>query len=50
MLSRGVDVVVGTPGRLLDLIDRGTLSLAGIKFVGGPCGRCPLRVYLGDAL
>jgi superfamily II DNA/RNA helicase len=30
-LSRGVDVVVGTPGRLLDLVDRGTLDLGHIK-------------------
>jgi superfamily II DNA/RNA helicase len=30
-LSRGVDVVVGTPGRLLDLADRGALDLGHIK-------------------
>jgi superfamily II DNA/RNA helicase len=30
-LSRGVDVVVGTPGRLLDLVDRGALDLGHIK-------------------
>jgi superfamily II DNA/RNA helicase len=30
-LSRGVDVVVGTPGRLLDLVDRAALDLAHIK-------------------
>jgi ATP-dependent RNA helicase DeaD len=28
-----VDIAVGTPGRLVDLIDRGTLSLAGIEVV-----------------
>lgn len=30
-LSRGVDVVVGTPGRLLDLVERGALDLGHIK-------------------
>ena len=30
-LSRGVDVVVGTPGRLLDLANRGALDLSHIK-------------------
>jgi superfamily II DNA/RNA helicase len=31
MLSRGVEVVVGTPGRLLDLVDRDALDLGHIK-------------------
>ncbi|MDQ3307044.1 MAG: DEAD/DEAH box helicase, partial [Actinomycetota bacterium] len=30
-LARGVDVVVGTPGRLLDLANRGTLNLSHVK-------------------
>ncbi len=30
-LRRGVDIVVGTPGRLLDLADRGTLDLSHIS-------------------
>jgi superfamily II DNA/RNA helicase len=30
-LKKGVDIVVGTPGRLLDLADRGVLDLAHIK-------------------
>ena len=30
-LARGVEVVVGTPGRLLDLADRGALDLSHIK-------------------
>ena len=30
-LTRGVDVVVATPGRLLDLIDRGALDLADLE-------------------
>lgn len=30
-LARGVDVVVATPGRLLDLLGRGALDLAGIE-------------------
>ncbi|WP_460525081.1 DEAD/DEAH box helicase [Flindersiella endophytica] len=32
-LKSGVDVVVGTPGRLLDLADRGTLNLAHVKIL-----------------
>ncbi len=30
-LRRGVDVVVGTPGRLLDLLRRGALDLSGLR-------------------
>ena len=30
-LVRGVEVVVGTPGRLLDLVDRGALDLSHVK-------------------
>ncbi|KAI9091101.1 P-loop containing nucleoside triphosphate hydrolase protein [Phlyctochytrium arcticum] len=29
----GVDVVVGTPGRLIDHIDRGNLKLGGLRFI-----------------
>ncbi|MCX7618282.1 DEAD/DEAH box helicase [Tepidiforma sp.] len=32
-LERGVQVVVGTPGRVIDHIKRGTLSLAAVRFV-----------------
>ena len=32
-LKRGVHVVVGTPGRVSDHLERGTLSLAGIKLL-----------------
>jgi ATP-dependent RNA helicase DeaD len=32
-LRRGCDVVVGTPGRLIDLIERGALDLSGIRTV-----------------
>ncbi len=32
-LSRGVDIVVGTPGRVLDHIRRGTLKLDQVKFL-----------------
>ncbi|GAB7038967.1 DEAD/DEAH box helicase [Catenuloplanes niger JCM 9533] len=32
-LARGVDVVVGTPGRVLDHIDRGTLQLGDVRTV-----------------
>lgn len=32
-LDRGVDVAVGTPGRIIDLIDRGTLRLADVHFL-----------------
>ncbi len=33
MLKRGVDVVVGTPGRLLDLLDRKVLDISQVRFV-----------------
>lgn len=32
-LERGVQIVVGTPGRVLDHLDRGTLSFARVNFV-----------------
>lgn len=32
MYSQGVDVVVGTPGRVKDHIERGTLKLHKLKF------------------
>ncbi|WP_292519613.1 DEAD/DEAH box helicase [Methanoculleus sp.] len=32
-LQRGVQIVVGTPGRVLDHLDRGTLSFAGVHLV-----------------
>src|SRR5688500_11468014 len=32
-LERGVDVVVGTPGRVVDHINRGTLNLSGLRTV-----------------
>ncbi|MCK9277871.1 MAG: DEAD/DEAH box helicase [Methanoculleus sp.] len=32
-LQRGAQIVVGTPGRVLDHLDRGTLSFAGVKLV-----------------
>ncbi len=32
-LKRGVDIVVGTPGRLLDLIQQNALDLSGIQFL-----------------
>ncbi|HAE23675.1 MAG TPA: hypothetical protein DCG47_15360, partial [Spirochaetaceae bacterium] len=32
-LSRGVDLVVGTPGRVLDHLDRGTLDLSGLEWL-----------------
>src|SRR5580692_8057423 len=32
-LKRGAHVIVGTPGRVMDHMDRGSLSLAGIRFV-----------------
>ena len=31
-LKRGVDIVVGTPGRVMDLMQRGNLDLRGIEF------------------
>jgi superfamily II DNA/RNA helicase len=32
-LDRGVDVLIATPGRLLDLFDRGSVLLTGVKIV-----------------
>ncbi len=32
-LNKGVDIVVGTPGRLLDLIQRGVLDLSNVRTV-----------------
>jgi ATP-dependent RNA helicase DeaD len=32
-LQRGVDIVVGTPGRILDHLGRGTLDLSAISFI-----------------
>ncbi|HOX30766.1 MAG TPA: DEAD/DEAH box helicase [Spirochaetales bacterium] len=32
-LRAGVDVVVGTPGRVIDHLDRGTLDLSGLEFL-----------------
>ncbi|KAL2458288.1 DEAD-box ATP-dependent RNA helicase 53 [Forsythia ovata] len=31
-LDRGVDIIVGTPGRVIDLIKRGALNLSEVKF------------------
>jgi len=33
LLSRGVDVVAGTPGRVIDLMKRGALDLSELQFV-----------------
>ncbi|ERM97148.1 hypothetical protein AMTRI_Chr04g185450 [Amborella trichopoda] len=33
VLSFGTDIVVGTPGRIIDLIERGALDLSEVKFV-----------------
>jgi len=32
-VERGVDILVGTPGRLLDMIDRGKVSLSRVKYL-----------------
>jgi ATP-dependent RNA helicase DeaD len=32
-LKRGTHVIVGTPGRVMDHLDRGTLTLKGVRFV-----------------
>ena len=33
ILSRGVDIVIGTPGRLKDLVERGSLRLEGVSML-----------------
>lgn len=33
LLRRGLDVLVGTPGRVIDLLDEGCLSLAGVRYI-----------------
>eukprot|EP01018_Ginkgo_biloba_P031426 Gb_10087 [translate_table: standard] len=33
VLNNGVDVVVGTPGRIIDLLQRGALNLGDVRFV-----------------
>ena len=33
MINRGANVIVGTPGRIIDLLERGTLRLDKIKYV-----------------
>lgn len=32
-LQRGVDIVIGTPGRMLDLIRKGVLDLSGVRYL-----------------
>jgi ATP-dependent RNA helicase DDX21 len=32
-LKRGVDIVIGTPGRVIDMLDRNCLKLADVKYV-----------------
>ncbi len=32
-LQQGVDIAIATPGRLIDLLDRGEVSMAAVKFV-----------------
>lgn len=41
-LRRGADVVVGTPGRIIDLIERGSLSLDAVRVV---CDSVCYRVH-----
>eukprot|EP00262_Sarcandra_glabra_P014330 TRINITY_DN417_c0_g1_i1.p1 TRINITY_DN417_c0_g1~~TRINITY_DN417_c0_g1_i1.p1 ORF type:complete len:613 (+),score=109.59 TRINITY_DN417_c0_g1_i1:63-1901(+) len=33
MLGFGIDIAVGTPGRIIDLVERGALNLSEVKFV-----------------
>ena len=34
-LQSGIDILVGTPGRILDHVTRGTVDLSGLRSVGG---------------
>jgi hypothetical protein len=45
-LWRGCDVVVGTPGRVLDHIDHGNLQLSSVKYLVRACG-CGRVVVFG---
>lgn len=33
MLGLGIDIAIGTPGRIIDLVERGALNLSEVKFV-----------------
>lgn len=33
IIKKGIDIIVATPGRLIDLIDRGEISVAGVEIV-----------------
>ena len=51
-LRKGIDVAVGTPGRFIDLINRGNMDLCMVghplrscSWEKGPCGCCVSRCY-----
>ena len=43
LIDRGVDVLIATPGRLLDHFERGKLMLTGVQIHGGRRGRPDAR-------
>jgi hypothetical protein len=45
-LRRGVDVVVGTPGRIKDHLERGTLDMSNLKYAPLPSCRMQKRNHL----
>ena len=48
-LRDGVDVVIGTPGRVLDLMRRGKLDFSALRFaVLDEADKCGIKVFLGN--
>lgn len=48
-LRRGVDVVIGTPGRIKDLLNRGTLKLTEIRCGSGAAAEEMLQCFFCSA-
>eukprot|EP00924_Labyrinthula_sp_SR-Ha-C_P011761 maker-scaffold_69-snap-gene-0.54-mRNA-1 protein AED:0.01 eAED:0.01 QI:175/0.5/0.66/1/1/1/3/108/669 len=50
-LSHGVDLLIGTPGRLIDFLEKGYISLLCVQFLvmdeADRCILCPIRLDMG---